>query len=136
MTKEISVGVLGLGAMGVLHAGILNSVPGARLACIVDRDKKLLKVAGKVTRSLNLYPSIEEMLSKETLDAVYVCTPTPSHYEAVKTLFSANKDLALFVEKPLAMNFDQAREIARHSGARAKPVWQGQQERRSRPAGE
>jgi predicted dehydrogenase len=129
MTDARKVGVVGLGGMGVLHAGILNALPGTRVVSMVDQDKKLVKVVGKVTRAIHLYTELEEMLSHESLDAVYVCTPTPSHYPVVKTLLSRTKDLPLFVEKPLALNFDQAAEIAREVGSAPRVTMVGYQKR-------
>jgi len=56
-----------------------------------------------------VYTSLDEMLRKEDLSAVTICTPSITHSEcAVKALESG---LHVFVEKPLASNVDECLRI-------------------------
>ena len=62
-------------------------------------------------RRLRAYTDYREMLDKEALDAVYVCTPTFSHAEHAVAV--AERKLALSVEKPFDASVTEAWQIAR-----------------------
>jgi len=53
------------------------------------------------------YSSPEEMLHRETLDAVFVCTPTFTHFDLAQLCLSRN--LHVFVEKPMTIRYQQSR---------------------------
>ncbi len=53
--------------------------------------------------------SFDEMLADESLDAVVVATPVPTHYELAKRALEAGKHV--FVEKPPAMKSDEIDEL-------------------------
>ena len=58
------------------------------------------------------------MVSEEKPDAVYVTTPIDTHAPIVKDLYRENSDLNIFVEKPLASSYTEAKEsvgAAQHS---------------------
>jgi predicted dehydrogenase len=111
-----TVGVMGLGQMGILHAAISNSLPGHNVAAICDNDSFLLKLARKITPSLNFYSDYQDMLRKESLDALYICTPVQTHYQLAHDILRTNgKQLALFVEKPLASNYSEASKMVADS---------------------
>jgi predicted dehydrogenase len=50
-------------------------------------------------------------LSDLNLDAVYVTTPIPSHFNVVKTIYTNGIARNLFVEKTLASSYDEAKEL-------------------------
>ena len=57
------------------------------------------------------------MLSRERLDALYVCLPPDAHVD--QELAAAQKGIHLFVEKPLPLDLRKAEAIARgRSGQR------------------
>ena len=103
----IRVGVIGLGKMGLAHTAILSTIPEAAVMALVDTDRRL----GGVVRSMELrqpfYTSAEEMLDRESLDAVFVCTPTFMHFGIVQICLSRN--LHVFVEKPMTLNYAQSK---------------------------
>jgi predicted dehydrogenase len=53
--------------------------------------------------------SLDEMLGDPELDAVVLATPVPTHYELAKRVLEAGKHV--FVEKPLAIDEDELREV-------------------------
>ncbi|NLV74872.1 MAG: Gfo/Idh/MocA family oxidoreductase [Chloroflexi bacterium] len=55
------------------------------------------------------YDSYAEMLKKEKLDAVSVCTPNVSHHDA--TIAALEAGCHVLCEKPIAMNLAEAREM-------------------------
>ena len=55
------------------------------------------------------YGSVGDMLQAEELDAVYICTPHPSHAEVAVACIDAG--VAVLVEKPIAPNLAGATRI-------------------------
>ena len=55
------------------------------------------------------YASLNEMLSKESLDAIVVMTPTPNHSEILKSL--ASYDVGVICEKPLVSSLAEWAEL-------------------------
>ena len=51
----------------------------------------------------------DEMLADESLDAVVVATPVPTHYELARRALAAGKHV--FVEKPPAMRADEMEDL-------------------------
>jgi len=104
-----NVAIIGLGKMGLLHASILSVLSSARIVGLVDQDESL----GAHVRSMGLkapfYKSIDEALGQSSVDAVFVCTPAFTHYPIVRQL--EEKNLNIFLEKPLAETLDSARKI-------------------------
>jgi len=56
------------------------------------------------------YPTVHEALADTSnpFDAVLVCTPTPTHYEVVKSSLLGGKHV--FCEKPISLNLDESDE--------------------------
>ncbi len=111
--------VIGLGKMGILHSGIVNSIPGARVKATCEKQGFLLSAARSLLpRSIALYSDHVKMLEKEELDAVFVTTPIATHSQIVTEILGTFPAVSLFVEKPLAATGSQARlacEAARGS---------------------
>lgn len=104
--KKIKVGILGVGRMGQYHLNILNNLPEVQLVGISDINKELL---GELSYKfdVNVYENYKKLIKK--CDAVFIATPTSTHYEYAKECLSINKHILL--EKPMTTNLDQAREI-------------------------
>jgi predicted dehydrogenase len=105
------VAIIGLGKMGILHSGILNSIPGTRVRAICEKESYLVK-AGRalLPRSVSFYTNYLEMIEKEDLDAVYITTPINTHVPMIVDVARANEHISLFVEKPLAASSQAAKE--------------------------
>jgi predicted dehydrogenase len=109
--QKIRVAVIGLGKMGLLHAGILASMNDVELVALCDQKKLLIKIAKKVFKErINVVNNIQA-LSDFDLDAVYVTTPIPTHYRVIESIYSGNIARNVFVEKTLAWHFDEAEKL-------------------------
>ncbi len=104
MTRVAHVGVGGWGANVVRVVGEL-----ADLAWIVDIDEGRRSGFGERYPSARTAADIEEALADETVDAVAVATPVPTHYELAKKALQAGKHV--FVEKPPAMRGEEMEEL-------------------------
>jgi predicted dehydrogenase len=97
--------------MGLLHASILNTLPGVRLLAMYDKNSTMVKFAKKALTEICVTDNFEEF-SEFKLDAVYVTTPIPTHYSIVKVIYSTGMVRNLFVEKTLASSYEQAAQLS------------------------
>lgn len=103
---KIPTAVIGAGKMGAIHAKVYDSFPQSKLVAIVDTDiDKARSLARKYKCSA--FASCGDILDK--VEAVTIATPTVAHYELAK-LFIEN-GVAVMIEKPLASDVGQGREI-------------------------
>jgi predicted dehydrogenase len=104
------VGFVGAGGVARRHADVLGRFADVAIRGVAD-------VAGDRARALAVahaaraYADVDAMLAAEPLDAVYVCVPPFAHGAPERAVLAAG--LALFVEKPLALDLDAAEELAR-----------------------
>ncbi|MDH5482954.1 MAG: Gfo/Idh/MocA family oxidoreductase [Candidatus Bathyarchaeota archaeon] len=110
MDRNLRVAIVGLGKMGLLHASILNVLPNVQLAAMCEKSSVTRRLWKKVFREIQIVDNLEK-LSDLDLDAVYVTTPIPSHFFIAKTLYTRHLTHNLFVEKTLASNYDEAKEL-------------------------
>jgi len=106
---KLRIGVVGVGFWGSNHVRVLRELESAEVKAVCDIDLEKAKYVAKKFGVSNYYQNLDDMLNKEELDAVTVCTPSVSHAEiAVRILESG---LNVFVEKPLASNPDGCLKI-------------------------
>lgn len=105
----LKLGVIGLGKMGLLHLGILNTMNNVEIVSIADVNRKLLGYAKSLNSTVHLYKNPLEMLEKEEIDAVFICSPTFTHTEL--SLACLEKELSFFIEKPLSNTLESTKRI-------------------------
>jgi predicted dehydrogenase len=121
--KEVKVGVVGLGRFGRLHARILSELPGCRVSALCETDGLTLERCAKDYGVEALYTDLEAMLGAEDLDAVDVVTDESAH--GSQAILCLEHGKAVFVEKPLATDGDEAEAVARMSRDTGLPVLVG-----------
>jgi predicted dehydrogenase len=104
-----SVGVVGLGYWGPNLARNFDRLPGAELRWLCDASEEALERWGAAFPSARTTTSLEDLLSDETLDAVVVATPVPTHAELATRVLVAGKHC--FVEKPLGRSEQEAEAV-------------------------
>jgi predicted dehydrogenase len=67
--------------------------------------------------------SLDDLLADESLDAVVIATPVPSHYELAKRVLAAGKHA--FVEKPPAMHAAEMDELVELAAAKDRVLMPG-----------
>src|SRR5919202_1708245 len=121
--KEVKVGVVGMGRFGRLHARILSELPGCRVSALCEVDESALERCGREYGVEELYTNLEAMLGSEGLDAVDVVTDESAH--GSQAMSCLEHEMAVFVEKPLATDGDEAEAVARMSRDTGLPVMVG-----------
>ncbi len=95
------------------HAGAYSNVKGCRLAAACDSDEKRLNKCIKRWSVPAGYSDYKEMMAKESVAIVSVCTPPGTHYPIIKDIAASKGLKAIFCEKPLSGNLDDARKIVK-----------------------
>jgi len=109
----LRVGVIGTGGWGKNHVRVLNELQCLAAVCDMNSDR-----AGNFSKNYHVpaYASVDEMLKKEKLDAVTICTPASTHFAMASKTLAAG--LHTFVEKPMTTNVKDGEmliEAARNS---------------------
>jgi predicted dehydrogenase len=101
------VGVVGLNYWGPNLVRNFDDL--AELAWLCDLDSAHLKAMSDRYPAARATQSFDDLLSDDTLDAVVIATPVPTHYELAKRGIEAGKHV--FVEKPPAMHATEMDEL-------------------------
>jgi predicted dehydrogenase len=109
MSKKLRVGFVGAGGIARTHMKYLDSFDDVELVAVSDVSEQALGLVKEQFGLDNHYSTWTEMLEKEDLDAVDVCTPNGLHYQP--TIDALNAGRHVMVEKPLAMNADEGQEM-------------------------
>jgi predicted dehydrogenase len=113
------VGILGGGGMGNVHARQYRKLPDVELLLFDHNHAR----TDRFSHTWDAEPvgSVQELISKA--DIVDVCLPTPSHHEMGLKVIAAGR--ALFMEKPLARTFAQAKELVEAAEKAGVPLMPG-----------
>lgn len=106
---KLRVGVIGAGKMGLLHSGIFNNLDDCILSAISEKDAFISNALKTYLSGIKVYQNYREMLEQEGLDIVVITTPVFLHKEMIQD--SMNQGIAIFAEKPLALNGNECKSI-------------------------
>jgi len=109
------VAVVGYGVMGRYHAMNYAALQGVDLVAVVDPDPDK-RLSAQLELGVEAYASVTELLAARRVDAASVAAPTSLHYALTKELLEAG--VHVLVEKPVATDVEQARELAQLSRRR------------------
>jgi predicted dehydrogenase len=107
----VRLGFIGTGGMAGAHMRQLKTFDDVEFAAMCDISEDRAKqraneFGGKV------YTDFQKMYDKEELDAVYICTPPFAH--GAQERIACEKGVAMFIEKPIAAELEQAIIINDH----------------------
>jgi predicted dehydrogenase len=111
----LKVAIVGLGKMGLFHAALLGTIPGARLVGAAEANPGLAGPARSMGLAVPIVRSVDALLDAGSADAVVVCTPTVTHYPIVRACLE--RGVHVLVEKPLAEDAGRADDLARRATA-------------------
>jgi myo-inositol 2-dehydrogenase / D-chiro-inositol 1-dehydrogenase len=120
----VRVGVIGVGRMGLVHAGTLTDLPTASSVLVWDVDDEL---AHRVGSELNVEvaASLEELFGG--VDAVVIAAASSAHAELLHA--AADAGLPAFCEKPISLDVASTVEVVEHVRRASIPVQMGFQRR-------
>ena len=106
----IRAGIIGLGYWGPKLVRNFSSIPDCQVAVVCDQDGKRLKQIADDFPTAHAVMDTASLFA-EDLDAVVVATPANTHYALAKE--AIERGLHVFVEKPLATNSADCRDLIR-----------------------
>lgn len=124
MQDKIKLGIIGTGHMGQYHVNVSRQLFDASLIGIYDADEKRAKFISE-KYATQAFSKLDELI--DAVDAVVVATPTFLHYEVSK--LALNKGKHVLVEKPIAENVEQAKELVELAKAKELILQVGHVER-------
>jgi scyllo-inositol 2-dehydrogenase (NADP+) len=111
----ITVGIVGLGKMGLSHLALFNAHPDVEVVGVCDTSRYVLDVLSKYTGT-RTYTKFSDMLDAVTPDAVVIATPSSSHGPFIRAALERN--VHVFAEKPLTLDPLEATDAAAAARAR------------------
>ncbi|MBE6636760.1 MAG: Gfo/Idh/MocA family oxidoreductase [Ruminococcaceae bacterium] len=110
MANKLRVGIIGTGGISRSHmAGYKKLQHRVEVVAACDIDEAKLTAYGKEYGIPHLYTDFHEMIAKENLDCVSVCTWNSVHKDA--TIAALRGGAHVICEKPMAMNTKEAEEM-------------------------
>ncbi len=107
--KKIKVGIIGMGYIGESHIEAVRRIGACELYAVADTNYELARKKADDYGIEKCYSCVEDLLADPEIDAVHNCTPNFLHLEINKQIIRSGKHL--LSEKPLCMNYEQAREL-------------------------
>lgn len=119
----LNVGIVGTGIFATdKHLPTIQSIDSLQPYAAYNRTKsKAVEFAQKANiEESNVFDSVEELFQNPNVDFVDALLPVQTNVDIIKTAIKYNKPIA--VEKPIAANLDQAREIVKIAGETDLPI--------------
>lgn len=124
--RELRIGLVGAGLIGEAHSAVLQRLAAARpgrveLAAVADPRRERRQHIATTYGYERVFDDAHTLLEEARVDALFVCSPTAFHAEAVQA--AAAIGVHVFCEKPLAMSYREARQMAdevRRGGVRSQ----------------
>ena len=111
MAKTVGIGVIGTGLWAsTVHLPAYHAHPHARLVGVYDVDPAGAARAAEAFGIEAVFTDYEAMLACEEIDAIDIIAPNVTHAPLALKAIAAGKHV--FCEKPMAMNADEAQQMA------------------------
>jgi predicted dehydrogenase len=92
--RKIRMGIVGYGTCKFGGAFGFQDHPNVQVAAVSDLNPERCRELAKVCRCEKTYPSLEELVRDDTLEAVFVATDAPSHARHCITVLRHGKHVA------------------------------------------
>ena len=119
----IRAGIIGLGYWGPNLVRCFSALDDCKVTAVCDQRRDQLLPITERYPGIRPYERFDEILDQDLVDAVVIATPTESHYEL--TTKALERDLHVFVEKPLARTADQCRSLIELANERNRVLFVG-----------
>ncbi len=105
---KIRFGIIGCGYIGNRHAEHITAHPEAELVAAFDIKPEKTEALCKKYNAIQS-SSLSELLSRNDIDIVNVCTPNGLHFECAKEALANSKNV--IVEKPMALRKAECEDL-------------------------
>jgi predicted dehydrogenase len=108
MTKRVRVGLFGVGHLGRIHLRLLKEIAGFEVIGFVDPDDAN---AEKAIAEFGVKRFTDATTLITACDALDIVSPTTTHFAIAEQAIKQFKHI--FIEKPLAANITEAKELVK-----------------------
>ncbi|MBQ1258228.1 MAG: Gfo/Idh/MocA family oxidoreductase [Clostridia bacterium] len=121
--KKLRFGVISASGMAQAHMNAIVFNKNTELVAICDIDKEKLDLC---TEKYDVpgYTDYKELLKRDDIDAVVICTPDQLHREMLEEALKHNKHV--LCEKPMALTEEDCRYMVKAAASSDKKVMVGQ----------
>lgn len=108
--NKVSWGIIGVGDVAEVKSGpAFNKAKRSELLAVMRRNPEKAEDFARRHGVSSWYSSVDEILAREDIDAIYIATPPSSHRELAIKALEAGKHV--YLEKPVCLTADEARQI-------------------------
>jgi predicted dehydrogenase len=108
----INWGIIGCGDVTEIKSGpAFNKVPNSSLVAVMRRNGAKAADYAKRHNVPRWYDDADQLINDPGVNAIYIATPPSSHEEY--TIAAINAGKPVYVEKPMALNYAAAQNMAR-----------------------
>ena len=122
MGKELSIGLLGCGRIGVMHAANIHAHPKTRLAAVYDIDGSAMKGVADA-HGVAACGDPEEMFADPGIDAILIATATETHADYIERAVAVSKPI--LCEKPIDLDLGRANRCRDRIAGSSVPIQLG-----------
>ncbi len=122
--RKLSLGIIGVGYLGRIHTKLASKIEEINLVGIHDQDRIRCRLVAEQFGTL-AFSSAQELLQQ--VEAVSIVVPTAAHFPVA--MQALEQDCHLFIEKPMAYQVKEAREINQLARKKGKKLQVGHIER-------
>src|SRR5438105_10345967 len=109
-TTRVGIGVIGVGAIGRLHAqNLATIIPDAVLTAVADVNLEAASKLAGPPGVTNVFTDYRELIESDEVDAVVIATPPFLKKEVMLAAGKAGKHV--FCEKPMTLTMDDADQM-------------------------
>jgi len=106
----IGVALIGTGGVALAnHLPGIQLIPGAEMVALCDTDRNVLERAAHDSGITRAFTTVDEVLAQRDVDAVIIATPNHVHKDIALRAIASGRHV--MCEKPLALTYDDAREM-------------------------
>jgi predicted dehydrogenase len=105
--KQIKTGIIGVGFIGAVHIETLRRLGFINITAICDPIGA--KAKAEALHIEKYYSDYKEMIAREDLDFIHICTPNNTHFEIASYAISHNINVIL--EKPMTVTIEEAEKL-------------------------
>ena len=107
---KLRIGLVGAGRIATeSHLPVLKTLDNVDVVALCDQNVRLAKEVASRFEIKNVFADLEDMLTKEKLDLVDICTPPRTH--ASLSIQAMEAGCHVLVEKPMATSVHEADQM-------------------------
>ncbi|MBN2626430.1 MAG: Gfo/Idh/MocA family oxidoreductase [Spirochaetales bacterium] len=106
--RKVRSAVIGLGFIGIAHIEAIRRLGYVDVVALCTTSRSREKAEKLFVDSY--YSDYKEMLNREELDFVHICTPNASHYPIAS--YALEKGVNVILEKPMTLTVEEGEKLA------------------------